>query len=95
MSILQELHNSQINGSIQSVLDGWSVKLGDERHGYVAEANVGSEAEAYDWLERTALERYPESRWAQIRRQAQRPRDPDLPGAEAIASARADEDTYD
>jgi len=96
MSILTELHNSEINASIASFFDGaWTVKLGDELNGFKAETTVGSEAEAYIWLEQKAAELYPDSRWAQIRRDANAPKAPDMPGASGIASARADEDTYD
>lgn len=95
MSILSELRNSDINASIATIDGAWAVKLGDEQNGYKAEATVGSEAAAYDWLEQHALEFYPDSMWAVIRKSALREKAPDEPGASGLASARADADTYD
>jgi len=94
MSVLTELRESEINASIASFDRAWAVKLGDEMNGFKAEATVGSEAEAYEWLKRTAIELYPESHFAKLYRDML-PSGPDQPGAEAIASARADADTYD
>jgi len=95
MSILTELHNSEISASIATFFDGaWTVKLGDKLNGFKAEASVDSEAAAYEWLERAAIEYYPESRFAQIHKPVS-PKEPDQPGAEGIATARADADTYD
>lgn len=68
MSILTELHDSEINAAIESFVDGaWRVRLGDHFSGVKEEATVDSEAKAYDWLERKALEHYPNSRWALVR----------------------------
>jgi len=96
VSILSELLNSKICASVGSLSDGyWAVKLGDGITSIRAEAMVESEETAYLWLEEMVLEFYPESDWARIRRGTDVLRAPDLPGAEGLSSARADEDTYD
>jgi len=69
MSVLTELHDSEINASIASFFDGaWTVKLGDEMNGFRAQTTVSSEAEAYEWLRRTAIKLYPDSDFAKARR---------------------------
>lgn len=65
MSVMQALHDSEINASISSFFDGaWFVKLGDEMNGWVAAERVGSFEEAEVWLDRRARELYPESAYA-------------------------------
>ena len=50
-SIIQLLHDVEVNASISSFYDGgWTVKLGDEVNGFIAEAQVGSFEEAERWL---------------------------------------------
>jgi hypothetical protein len=59
--ILQQLHDSEINASVETFYDGvWIVKIGDKSN--------GSWAETILWLARTAMRLYPTSRFAaQIR----------------------------
>ena len=54
-TVIQLLHDVEVNASISSFYDGgWTVKLGDEVNGFVAEAQVGSFEEAERWLYETA-----------------------------------------
>lgn len=65
MSVMQKLHDSEINSSISSFFDGaWTVKVGDELNGWVAEELVSSFEEAEQWLDRKARELYPESAYS-------------------------------
>ena len=68
MSVLQELHDSEINALLASFFaDAWTVKLGDALNGFVSDASISSEAEAYVWLEQKALQLYPDSKRARAR----------------------------
>lgn len=65
MSILQRLHDSEINASVESFFDRvWTVRLGDRMNGYRAETTVESFAEAEAWLDREARRLYPDSGYA-------------------------------
>jgi hypothetical protein len=67
LQILQDLHDSEINGEISLAWfydSTWTVKLGDPHNGYVAEAIVASVGEAVDWLRAEAVRRYPDSDFA-------------------------------
>jgi hypothetical protein len=53
MSVMQALHDSEINASVASFFDGaWSVRLGDELNGWAATELLGSFDEAEQWLDR-------------------------------------------
>lgn len=53
---LQQLHDLEIPGGIEWTFDGaWRVWIGNPMRD---EANVGSEAEALEWLDRLARELY-------------------------------------
>jgi hypothetical protein len=65
MEILQMLHDSEINGSIEWFFDGvWTVKIGDPLNGIKANAVVASLVEAEAWLHLTARKLYPDSAYA-------------------------------
>ena len=66
LQILQDLHDSEINGEIAWFYDGaWRVAVGgDPVDGYAAETDVGSIGEAVEWLRAKAVELYPESEFA-------------------------------
>ena len=65
LSILQRLHDSEINGSVRWFFGGdWAVRLGDELNGWKAEGLVSSLDEALDWLDQKARELYPDSDYA-------------------------------
>ncbi len=68
MSVLQKLHDSEINASVSSFYDRcWTVKLGDEMNGYTAETTVETMVEAEQWLDKTARAMYPHSAYAKQR----------------------------
>jgi hypothetical protein len=63
--VLQELHDSEINGGISWFYDGcWRVVLGDKLNGYDAAAPVSSIEEAVEWLVKNAIWQYPNSVFA-------------------------------
>lgn len=65
MSIIQALHDCEINCSVSTFYDGcFTVKLGDEMNGFKAEAVVSNWNEAEAWLDAMARLHYPESRYA-------------------------------
>ena len=64
MEILQMLHDSEINGSIEWLFDGvWEVKIGGG-NGTKAIGQVKTAAEAEAWLHFKARELYPASDYA-------------------------------
>ncbi|WP_309628200.1 hypothetical protein [Brevundimonas sp.] len=66
VSVLQALHDSEINAGIQTFFDGqFEVWLGDEANGRKAETIADSYASAEAWLTMAARERYPDSQFAQ------------------------------
>lgn len=67
MSVLQELHDSEINASIQSFYDGcWTAKIGDDMNGFVAEdASLESFEDCEQWLSETAKKMFPQSVYTQ------------------------------
>jgi len=68
-SILQRLHDSEINGSIEWFFDGvWTVKLGDIVNGWTVGEVVDSLEEAEAWLDAKARELYPDSDYARSSR---------------------------
>lgn len=66
MSILQQLHDSEINTSVSSFYDGvWTAKLGDETNGFTPEtSDPTTEAEALAWLDAEARRLFPNSLYA-------------------------------
>ncbi|CAN7663038.1 hypothetical protein LJR016_005238 [Devosia sp. LjRoot16] len=65
MEILQMLHDSEINGSVEWFFDGiWLARIGDRLNGIKAETKVGSALEAEAWLHLKARELYPDSDYA-------------------------------
>jgi hypothetical protein len=66
LQILQDLHDSEINGEIAWLYDGaWRVCVGgDPVDGYAAEVVVENLAEAVEWLRTEAIRRYPDSEFA-------------------------------
>jgi hypothetical protein len=68
-SILQRLHDSEINGSIEWFFDGvWTVRLGDNINGWRVSAVVDTLREAETWLDEQARELYPDSAYARSSR---------------------------
>ena len=64
-SLIERLHDSEINGSICWFYDGgWKVQLGDELNGIEAEEITASYAAAEAWLDRKARELHPDSAFA-------------------------------
>jgi len=64
-TIMAKLYASEINCSIASFWDGgWTVKLGDEMNGFVAETNVATLDEAARFLDIQAHIHYPNSSFA-------------------------------
>ena len=64
-SLLQSLHDSEINAALSSFHDGvFEWKLGDEWNGYRATGRAPSAAEALEELRRAALLHYPDSAFA-------------------------------
>jgi len=64
-SVFQDLYDSEINFTVSGFYDdGFTVLLGDDPNGIVAETKVGRWEEAKAWLIRTASEIYPRSRFA-------------------------------
>lgn len=62
LSILQSLHDSEINWSLSAFYDGnYVARLGDEWNGFVAQETCHSIDEAIAWLDRTARDKYPGS----------------------------------
>ena len=85
--VLAGLYASEINVSIVSFWDGgFTVKLGDEINGFVAEAIFGqggdplSFFEVATWLDAAAREHYPNSKYAGFERVA--------PGASLLEAGR-------
>jgi hypothetical protein len=65
MSLIQDLHDSEINCATQTFFDGvFQAKLGDPLNGFSAEANLDSWEELENWLRKTAIEKYPDSEFA-------------------------------
>jgi hypothetical protein len=74
-SVLQQLHDSEINAGVQTFYDaGMRVWIGDEVNGIQAETTINRTAAARlkwpegftaaSWLHETALRLYPESKYA-------------------------------
>jgi len=60
--ILDDLYASEINFRIESDWGaGYSVALGTEYSGYVAQATVGTFDQACEWLREAAIRYYPHS----------------------------------
>jgi len=63
--IIQDLHDSEINGRIGWFYDGcWTAELGDDLNGWKSEKTLPSFAEAAEWLRDEAVQRYPDSEFA-------------------------------
>lgn len=70
MSILQQLHDSEINATVSSFFDGdWNWKLGDCMNGFTDEGSAFSFADAEAELSMAACRRYPDSAYAQARKE--------------------------
>ena len=70
------LHDNEINGEISWFFDPvWTVKPGDRRNGYDAEAVVSSLGEAAEWLRATAIPLHRDSTFAQRYDHLPRPAD--------------------
>ena len=66
MSILQQLHDSEINGSVRWLFDGdWEVTLGDYLSEPTEKASVSTYFEAEAWLISTAIRLFPGSAFAE------------------------------
>lgn len=77
MSIIQDLHDSEINCTIATFFDGcFDWKLGDAMNGFKAQGSARSFAEAEHQLAATARRIYPDSSFA---RQYEHDRGPELP----------------
>ena len=77
MSIIQDLHDSEINCTVSTFFDGcFDWKLGDEMNGFKAQGSARSFAEAERQLAATARRIYPDSAFAQHYRDE---RGPELP----------------
>jgi hypothetical protein len=64
-SVLDALYDSEINATVSSFWDGgFTVKLGDDMNGFVAEAEFKTFAEAEVWLIGAACKHYPNSVFA-------------------------------
>ena len=64
-TIIEALHDSEINGSVSWFFDNvWGVALGNPHKGIEAEATVYSSRDAVEWLCATALRLYPDSKFA-------------------------------
>lgn len=64
-SMMQRLHDSEINSSISSFYDGcWDWKLGDYMNGWKAEGQERSFEKAEEALAQAALEHFPQSTFA-------------------------------
>ena len=72
-SLLEDLHDSEINGEIGWFFDRvWRAKIGDPWNGFRAETDgLLSLAHAAEWLRSKAIELYPEQRVRQGAREAQ------------------------
>lgn len=67
--LLQRLYESEINIRIEIrsfAFDGFTVRLGDEWNGLLAEATLASWGEAEAWLRDQALKFYPDSDFARM-----------------------------
>jgi hypothetical protein len=63
--ILDDLYNSEINFKIATDWDaGWTVALGSDYSGFVAQANVRTFDEACKWLRAEAIKCFPDSAFA-------------------------------
>ena len=69
-SLLEDLHDSEINGEIGWFFDGvWRAKIGDPWNGYRAEIDgLPGLSEAAEWLQSKAIEIYPDSEFAKAHR---------------------------
>jgi hypothetical protein len=65
-SLLDDLHDSEINGEIGWFFDGvWRAKIGDPCNGFQAEIDgLLSLSQAAEWLRSKAIELYPNSEFA-------------------------------
>jgi hypothetical protein len=67
--LIQDLHDSEINGEIGWFYDGvWWARVGDELNGFGGEGRCRSLAEAAEWLRATAVRLYPDSVFAKRHR---------------------------
>jgi hypothetical protein len=63
--ILQDMYDSEINFSIVTFWDGgFYIKLGDDMNGFDAKGNAKDFASAVEWLRVQAIEKYPDSIFA-------------------------------
>ena len=71
MSILQDLHDSEINAKISWFFDGcWEVSIGDDWNGFIAETTKCSSFEEVEqWLIENALKIFPDSNFSRAYRE--------------------------
>jgi len=63
--VIDALYDSEINCSVSTFWDGgFTVKLGDEMNGFLAERDCKTSHEAAEYLDQAAREHYPESSYA-------------------------------
>ena len=63
--VIDALYDSEINCSVSTFWDGgFTVKLGDEMKGFLAERDCKTSHEAAEYLDQAAREHYPESTYA-------------------------------
>ena len=64
-TIIEALHDSEINGSVSWFFDEvWTVVLGDPNKGIEAEATVYGSQKAAEWLRANAVRLHPDSKFA-------------------------------
>ena len=64
-AVIQALYKSEINCSVSTFWDGgFTVKLGDEMNGFVAEMECRTATETAEFLDRAAREHFPYSAYA-------------------------------
>lgn len=69
MTIFERLYASEINCAVSSFYDGgWTVRLGDDANGFMAEASGLAWAEVEPWLAELAVKHYPDSEFTRSRR---------------------------
>ena len=63
--ILQDLHDSEINGSVDWFFDKcWRAGIGDNLNGWKSEKRLDTLGEAIEWLRDEAIRLYPDSDFA-------------------------------
>jgi hypothetical protein len=64
-AIIDALYESELNCEVSTFWDGgFTLKLGDEMNGFVAEGHCKTSLEAAQFLDKAAREHFPESAYA-------------------------------